>query len=788
MQLASSSAAFAAPPQSPALPILVVDDDNSLIRTLADILRIHGYETSTANTGARGLELAELHPPALAVVDLRLPDMDGVDLAARLHELSELTQVVVLTGNASVESAVAAMRQHSVDYLLKPVKVEELLRVASVATERFQRRRAEVQLRESDERFRRVVESDMLGIMFWDELGKVHDANDAYLRMVGYSREELDAGAIDWVAMTPPEFVELDQAKVAELRFRGSIRPYEKEYVRKDGSRVPVLIGGAVLQGRTDRGVCFALDISEQKAAERALELRARQQAAVAEFGQRALGKDDPGALVEAAVAKVAETLQLPMCAILERRADGSLVRRAATGWSAKDIPVGDEPALRALGAVSGTSVEIPGTPESYGILIAHDRRPRAFTRDDEYFLQAIAHIVGTAIQRNRTDIAFRQSQRLEAVGRLASGVAHDFNNMLTAITGYAEMVRATLAAGSSPRADMDQVLKAAERAAGLTKQLLAFSRQQVLQPRPVQLNDVVKDMEKMIHRLISEDIELATSLAADLGWTTADPGQIEQVILNLCVNARDAMPNGGRLLIETINTALDGTPGRERPAHAAGEYVMLAVTDNGVGMGAETRARIYEPFFSTKGDKGTGLGLATVYGIVKQSGGEIWVYSEPGQGTSFKVYLPRIEADSARRASGDRLPVSVRGTETVLIAEDDDSVRRISGRILESAGYHVISTASGPDALSAAAAHASPIHLLLTDMIMPGMKGSQLAETLQARLPGLRVLYLSGYTDTAVVTSGLLHSSAQFLQKPFSSDQLLRKVRGILDGPAERH
>ena len=758
--------------ESPPLPILVVDDDSSLIRTLADILRIHGYNPSTASTGAMGLEMAELETPALAVVDLRLPDMDGVDLAARLHELSELTQVVVLTGNASVESAVAAMRERSVDYLLKPVKVEELLRVASVAMERFQRRKAEVQLRESDERFRRVVESDMLGIMFWDERGRIHDANDAYLRMIGYSREDLEAGRLDWDGMTPAEFKALDRAKLQGLQSGSAIQPYEKEYIRKDGSRVAVLLGAAALQGRTDRGVCFALDISERKRAERALQSRAKQQAAVASFGQRALVKDDLAAVLDDAVAKVAETLELPRCVIQERRADGSLQQRAATG--PED------------GAISVISVEIPGANEPYGILAAHDVRQREFTQDDAHFLQAIAHIVGTAIQRNRTDIAFRQSQRLEAVGRLAGGVAHDFNNMLTAITGYAEMVRATMQPGSDLYADMEQILKASERAAGLTKQLLAFSRQQVMQPRPVQLNDVVTDMEKMVRRLIGADVELVTALAPDLGWTKADPGQIEQVILNLCVNARDAMPEGGRLIVETSNTALDGTMGSDRPAHAPGEYVMLAVTDTGVGMDAETRARIYEPFFSTKGDRGTGLGLATVYGIVKQSGGEIWVYSELGQGTSFKVFLPRMSSDATQRASTERAAVRVRGTETVLIADDDESIRKLAGRILQGMGYHVIIASDGEEALRAAAGHAGRIDLLVTDMIMPGMRGSQLADKLRAERPGVAVLFLSGYTDASVVGTGLLDDSAQFLQKPFTMDALGRRVREVLDAGEE--
>jgi PAS domain S-box-containing protein len=651
------------------LSVLVVDDDSALIRTLADILRLNGYAPSTAVTGHEGLALARQHPPALAVVDLRLPDMDGTELAAQLHRLSEMTQVVVLTGNASVESAVAALREHSLDYLIKPVKVEQLLQVASLASERFQRRQAEERLRESDQRFRRVVQSDMLGILFWDRDG-IYDANDALLKMIGFTRDDVESGVLKAFTLTPPEYRELDDAKRRELAARGIVAPYEKEFFTRDGGRVPVLVGATPLEGRAESGVAFVLDITERRRAAHALEARARQQAAVAAFGQQALIAGDVAVIFYEAAYLVAETLELPIAGVLERRVEGgSFTLRAGVGWrtltagqtvaassrtfagtshsggSGDDETVIDPHLLREEGVASGITVLIPGSTTPFGLLTAHDRRDREFTKDDIHFLQAIAHVVGTAVDRSRAESAFRQTQRLEAVGRLAGGISHDFNNVLTAITGFAGLVREALPEADPLREDIAEILKAANRAAGLTRQLLAFSRQQVLEPRLVLLNDTVRQMEKMLRPLLGPEVELKTQLGGNLGLIEADPGKLEQVLLNLCVNARDAMPDGGSLTIETANAEFDNTRVDWPALSDTGKYVMLAVSDTGIGMDPDTQARVFEPYFTTKGpDKGTGLGLATVYGIVKQSGGEILVRSERNFGTTFAIYLPRVD------------------------------------------------------------------------------------------------------------------------------------------------
>jgi CheY-like chemotaxis protein len=363
--------------------------------------------------------------------------------------------------------------------------------------------------------------------------------------------------------------------------------------------------------------------------------------------------------------------------------------------------------------------------------------------------------------------------------------VAHDFNNLLTAILGSTDLLLEDLPADHPGRLEAEEARKAALRAAELTRQLLAFSRQQVLEPRVLDVNEIVANVEQMLRRIIREDVEVRTVLASDIGAVRADPGQLEQVLLNLALNARDAMPRGGRLTIETANADLDETYAAERPVVTPGRYVMLAVSDTGTGMDAATQARVFEPFFTTKQKgRGTGLGLATVYGIVKQSGGYIWVYSEPGRGTSMKVYLPRVEAP-IEPISAPPPPIgSLRGSETILVVEDQDEVRTLTRRMLEARGYRVLVAASGGDALRVVAHTAERIDLLLTDVIMPGMSGREVGLLLGPAHPNMKVLFVSGYTDESIVREGILEPGIAFLQKPFTADALARKVREVLDAP----
>jgi PAS domain S-box-containing protein len=384
---------------------------------------------------------------------------------------------------------------------------------------------------------------------------------------------------------------------------------------------------------------------------------------------------------------------------------------------------------------------------------------------------------------RHLLEQQFRQAQKMEAVGRLAGGVAHDFNNLLMVIKGHTELLRNSMSPTDQFSKKIEQIERAADRATSLTRQLLAFSRLQVLQPRVMNLNEVVEDMGRLLPRLIGEDIDLEIRTAKKVGAIKADASQMEQVIMNLAVNARDAMPDGGRLLIETSNEELDSAYNTVHPIVRQGSYILLAVSDNGTGMDAETQAHIFEPFFTTKPQgKGTGLGLATVYGVVKQSGGFIWVYSELGKGTSFKIYLPRVDQPVVKSGSTQFASEVPRGTGTILLAEDEQDVREVAKEFLESGGYTVIEARDGVEALNLEKTHEGAIGLLITDMVMPGMSGQELAGRLQRKHAELQTLYMSGYSERAAAESAQGDSSIRLLTKPFSRSALLRAVHEILN------
>ena len=388
--------------------------------------------------------------------------------------------------------------------------------------------------------------------------------------------------------------------------------------------------------------------------------------------------------------------------------------------------------------------------------------------------------------EAKRLEEMFRQAQKMEAIGRLAGGIAHDFNNILGVIIGYSEMLLERFDVGSDLRKPVEEIKKAGDRASSMTRQLLVYSRQQIVERRVVNLNQSVAEMENMLRRMIGEDVELRTILEPLLGRVKADPGQIQQAIMNLAVNARDAMPKGGTIILETANVELDERYGADATKPVSGPYVMLAVTDTGMGMDADTQARIFEPFFTTKEqNKGTGLGLSSVYGVVNQSGGHIRVYSELGQGTVFKIYLPRVDEEAQQIARQHAEERSYRGSETVLLVEDEESLRSLTRQFLEQNGYQVIEAAHGSHALEVVQSHRGPIHLLLSDVVMPGMSGPALAAMLAPLHPETKVLYVSGYTGGFAVHNGLLDAGMRLLQKPFSRDALLQKVRQALDAKA---
>jgi signal transduction histidine kinase len=606
-----------------ALSVLVVDDDAQMLKTIKDILRLRGYSAVIAASGREALKVtSEMRDaPAVALVDLQLPDMDGIELIGRLREIAALTEVVILTGNASIDSAVRALRENSNDYLLKPVQPELLVGTIERAGERWQRHRAELAMSESEERLRLIFDHVSDALFIADDAGRIIDANPAACALSSQPLETIRA---------------LTMAEV---------------------------LPESSPQGQSDHRV---LDVRSTAFA--------------------------PGVLV----------------------------------YTVRDL-----------------------------------------TRQRKLEDQLV------------------QAQKMEAVGQLAGGVAHDFNNLLTVIMSYSSMLLADMGANDATRGDIQEISDAAQRAAALTRQLLAFSRKQVLQMRAVNVNAVVTDVEKMLRRLIGEDILLTTHLDPDLDLINADPGQLEQVLINLAVNARDAMPRGGDLTITTDNAELSDEHGERHLGASPGSYVMLAVTDTGSGMTKDVQQRLFEPFYTTKGvGKGTGLGLATVHGIVKQSGGDIYVYSELGHGTTFKVYFPRLTKAEPATITSEHRASAQGGSETVLLAEDDEAIRTLGARVLGSLGYNVLVARTGGEALRIVAEHKGRIDLIATDVVMPEMNGSQLVERVLEARPGIRVLFMSGYTDDEVMRRGVIDGQTAFLQKPFTPDLLAHKVREVLDVP----
>jgi len=606
----------------------------------------------------------------------------------------------------------------------------------------------------SEARFRRMFDSTIIGIVLGDFDGRLLEANDCFLDMLGYTREELLAGALRWDQLYPPEYLAQCRAITEEVRRRGSFRA-ECVCVRKDGARVPVLFGLSLLEGSLCIG--YALDITARKKAETAIREGEARFRLLLDSGILGFVRGDFSG-------RITDANDYFLNLIGDTRDDLAAGRLR---WDTITPPESAGLDARALEEVKARGTFAPYEKEfvrtdgaRVWVLVAGARDgPRE---------EGLAYVVDIT-ERKRLEEELRQVQKMEAIGQLAGGVAHDFNNLLTAILGYGELALETVGRTHPAWEQIEEIRQAAIRAASLTSQLLAFSRRQTLQPQPFDLNALLEEMDNMLRRLIGEHIELITVPASVQGVVQADPGQVQRVILNLAVNARDAMPGGGQLILETA----DAPDGR----------VLLAVTDTGWGMDEQTRAHIFEPFFTTKG-LGTGLGLSSVYGIVRQSGGDIRVHSQPGKGARFEILLPRPE----KAASGAEAEPSAGGGQTILVVEDEQAVRSTVCQMLRRRGYTVLEAANGPDAIRLFETHTGKIDLLLTDVIMPQMSGPELADRLAALSPGLTWLFMSGYTDEPVhpqhAPQHALKPGAPFLQKPFSSARLAQKVREILEKP----
>jgi two-component system cell cycle sensor histidine kinase/response regulator CckA len=616
-----------------------------------------------------------------------------------------------------------------------------------------------------------------IGTWEWDVASNVVTWSDETYRIFGVVPAAGRMSVEDYLALIHPD--DRDTVRDAVSRAIEIRAPFEVDHriVRPDGSLRFLHGRGGVVSDSTGRPVRLigaVLDITGRKQAEEALRQANDRLQVIIQSSPLAILSLDARGIVR-------------MWNPAAERVFGWTAEEV-TGQPLPNVPEGKEDEFgdllrRVLQGESLTGVELvrrrkDGTVVTVNLFAAplHEADGR---------ITGILGLVEDVTSVKRLEQQFLQAQKMEAIGQLAGGVAHDFNNLLTVVLGSSDLLLDTLASDDPGREDAEEIRKAALRAADLTRQLLAFSSQQVLAPRVLRLNEVVANMDRLLQRSIGDDVELRTVLAHDLGAVRADPGQLEHVILNLAVNARDAMPKGGKLTIETANVALDAGYAQAHAMVVPGAYVMLAVSDTGTGMDRATQARVFEPFFTTKGKgKGTGLGLATAYGIVKQSGGYIWVYSEPGRGTTFKIFLPRIDAPVERVSPEPVITASLRGSETILLVEDQDEVRGLIHKMLVARGYQVLVAPSGPEAVGLGTAQPREriIDLLVTDVVMPGMTGREVGQLLARAHPRMRVLYLSGYTDESIAHHGMLEPGIAFLQKPFTGEALARKVREVLD------
>jgi len=796
--------------------LLFVDDNPTNLKLLRALLEAEGLTVFDAADGVEALQVLEREKIDAVISDILMPRMDGYRLCFEMRQHERLKNLPFIIYTATYTSPSDEKLAHNLGadiYIKKPASAnaimdalrevtkftyhhpsrpieppEELIRVSEysqVLVARLLTKNTELHLQaeelaNSRQELNAIIQS-VDGIV-WE--ADAHTFQFTFVsqraeRLLGYACERWITEPTFWSDHIHPE--DRERTVTFYVNATAEKKDYEFEYrvLAADGrvlwlhDIVSVIVGN----DRPTKLRGLMVDITDRKMARIALE--------------RA---DEELRHLRAAVEASGEVVWLT-----DQQGIFTFVNPAFTklyGYSADDVVGKVTPRI-----LKGSRTPAQDYEQLWNRLLAGEQWRGEFlnkTKDGrsveiEAWANAVSdqagNIVGfLALQRDVTgrkllESQFHQAQKMEAVGELAGGVAHDFNNLLTAILGYSNFVIDTFEPQDRRRSDMEEVIKAGQRAAALTRQLLAFSRKQVLQPTAVELNALVTGMRQMLSRLIGEHINLVPILAPDLGAVRADPGQLEQVLMNLVINARDAMPSGGRVVVETANVELDDSSVMQHGAVRPGSYVMLAVSDSGIGMTEETKQRLFEPFFTTKGPgKGTGLGLATVFGIAKQSGGHIWVDSELGQGATFKVYLPRTAGDAEVETRIVSSEAMAAGTETVLVVEDEDAVRLLTRRVLEQAGYRVFDAPNPQQAEALFDQHMNLFNLLVTDVIMPGSSGPQLFERLARQRPDLKVLYVSGYVGDTITQQGQLRPGVELLQKPFTADALNRRVRQVLD------
>ncbi|MBN1993105.1 MAG: response regulator [Anaerolineae bacterium] len=813
--------------------VLIVDDDIDFADSLHDLLEAEDYLTKIANNSNDALLEAKAFVPDVALLDIRLGQASGLDLLTILKQKYPPLLCIIMTAYANVENAVRALQYGAYDYLRKPIFPEELTATLNRCFEKIEleqkNQQAFVALQASEERYRSIFENALEGIFRYKPGEGFIDANPALVQMLGYgSKAEVLA-----LNLEKEVYVHADQFQsvLDQIQARKMIKSFELVWQKKNGKHITINLNGRVIQNAQGEVLfCEGMvqDISERKQAEEEIYRRNRELDLLNRVIAATATSSDTATILDTVCRELALAFDVPQATAILLNQDHSVVTIVA-GYQAKDQPIAllnksipiknpslvqdfltgktplvvedvkNDPRLASFRDLfqqyhTASLLVLPliVDQEMVGSLNINTLKPRSFSHEEISLARRVAEQVTGALLRVRLDEQgrqledqLRQSQKMEAIGRLAGGLAHDFNNLLTVITGYSELLLNRHLDKNDPQyRDVEQIHKAGERASTLIRQLLAFSRQQVIQPVVLDLNVVITDLNKMLRRLVSEDIELITHLDPSSGRVKADAGQVEQIIMNLVVNAADAMPQGGKLTIETSQLKVDKEYAGRHIGLKPGMYIMLTISDTGIGMDEETRSHIFEPFFTTKEkDKGTGLGLATVYGIVQQNQGYISVTSRVGQGTTFQIYLPRLRQAAEVTDSDQALAQSQKGTETILLVEDDDMVRELARQALRQDGYQILEARNGREALKVCEQANQTIHLLLTDVVMPGgLNGHDVAQHLRAIHPEIKVLYMSGYVDEAIAQYGILDAGATFLQKPFSPVALSLKVREVLD------
>lgn len=762
--------------------VLLIEDSRSLAGLLTQVFMAHGYHVRTARTGEEAMKYYREDLPDIVVVDYHLPDMKGDHLLAEFNAIDPHPTMIVITSDPDPELALRVMKLGARAYARKPFDPEYLIALCESARrersllqveDRLEERTRE--LTECDIRFRLVVENTEAGYFFIDRDGSIRDVNVAWLRMHGYSSKEEVIGC--HFSLTQADR-DLEKAYEIVGRLLQGVSVPQGEFTRKykDGSIGHHLFSAhpVIKESEVIGFEGFLIDMTKLLLLEERYQML---------FSQML----DGFALHEMIFDAAGEPVNYRFLAVnpaFERLTE--LTGNAITGKLVTEVlPDTESHWIETYGRVAITGE--PQQFENYSKGLGKYFEVMAFRPQEGQFaciFKDITERKRAEEERTKLEEQLRQAQKMESIGRLAGGVAHDFNNLLTPILGYAEMLLADLSSGDPRHERLEHIRRAAERARDLTRQLLAFSRKQVLDMQRVNLKKVVSEFEKFLRHTLREDIQIRLHLPPDLGNVYADVGQIEQVLMNLIVNAQDAMPGGGILKLELADIVLDDDYAAGHQGVMPGSYVQLTVSDTGCGMDPVTLSRIFEPFFTTKTrGEGTGLGLSMVYGIVKQHGGNIWVYSEEGLGTSFKIHLPRSkETADSKAASSVSAVHAPQGTETILVVEDNEAVLEMVCQILQRQGYRAIKAENATHCIEVAKGCKEPIDLLLTDVVLPGINGRELFKRLITARSKLKVIYMSGYTDDTIAHHGILEEGINFIQKPFSMQSLAHKVREVLD------